>query len=277
MSPKIGVVINYCTNDYKFIKPNINQVALIGPKEIIVTYTDHFYNGEREDLALIKKTIKENPKARFVEIKYYPVKPPFNEFFLRLIPRSFNLRPLYGPHYWACMARYTGYRQLSEKVDYVLFLDADEIIDGERFRQWLETNEYQKLGGMIFACYLYFRKPIYRAKTWEECGLLVKNYKIKKGDFLSHNDRRNIYRKAPSPKKSFILGIDGQPMIHHYAWARNKKEMLKKVKTWGHSQERNWEKLVLEEFSRPFNGTDFLRHYKYEKVTPFISFDNKDE
>lgn len=271
MKHKIGVAINYCTNDYKFIRPSVKQVGKFAQK-IIVTYTDHFYTGEPEDITLIKRTIRENPEAKFVQIKYRLIKPPFSESLCCLIPRSTNLRPLYGPHYWACMARWVGYRHLPKNIDYLLFLDVDEIIDGQRFKQWLDAGEYQLLEAMIFACYFYFRNPRHRAKTWEECGLLIKNARFNKKDFLSHYDRRNLFRKAHWPKKSGVLGLDARPMFHHYAWARNKKEMLKKVETWGHSQERNWKELVLREFSHPFNDTDFLRHYQYRIVKPFIKF-----
>lgn len=271
MNHKISAIINYCTNDYKFIRPGIKQVRKFA-SQIVVTYTDHFFNGQPEDFSLIKKTIKENPEAEFVKIKYKLIKPPINDFLCRLIPRSTNLRPLYGPHYWACMARFIGYQKVSKAVDYFLFLDADEIVDGKRFREWLDTGKHRSLEAMIFDCYFYFRSPRHQAKSLEQCGLLVKNINISKKTFLSHYDRRNVYRKAAGPKKDHILGLNNKPLIHHYAWARTKKGMLKKVETWGHSQERNWTDLVLKEFSHSFNGTDFLRSYKYRTVKPFVSF-----
>lgn len=263
------MIINYCTNDYQFIKPSLDQVKKFS-SEIVITYADHFYNGEKENYPLLKKTISENPKVKFARMNYCSVKPPIPEFLCKLIPRSTNLRPLYGPHYWACNSRLIGYQQLSNKVNHVLFLDTDEIIDGRRFKTWLDTKEYQSFGAISFGCYFYFRSPRHRATTIEGCGLLIKKIKIPDKVFLSHYDRHNIYRKTPGAKKRFALGLDGKPLFHHYAWARGKKGMLKKVQTWGHSQERNWTKLVLKEFSHKFNGTDFLRSYKYEVVKPFI-------
>lgn len=271
MKHNIGVIINYCTNDYKFIGPNIRQIIKFS-QDIFVTYSDHFYTGQPENQKLLLRTIKENPKARFVDMKYHLVKSPLPELFCRLLPRTGNLRPLYGPHYWACMSRYLGYSQLSKDIKYILFLDADEIVDGAKFKRWLETEDYQQFQSLSFGCYVYFRSPRYQAITIEMCGLLTRNCKIAKSLFLSHNDRWNLYQYLSGAKKSHVVDTNGVPMIHHYAWARTKNEMLNKVATWGHSQERDWKKLVLAEFAHPFNGTDFLRHYKYITVKPFINF-----
>ena len=42
--------------------------------------------------------------------------------------------------------------------------------------------------------------------------------------------------------------------------------MLKKVLNWGHKNDKNWSDLIEEEFSRPFNGTDFVHGYNYNIV-----------
>ena len=59
---------------------------------------------------------------------------------------------------------------------------------------------------------------------------------------------------------------NGLPMLHHYSWVRTKEQMLKKVRTWWHNKDRNWEKSVEEEFSRPFSGKDFVHGYEYKTV-----------
>ena len=40
-------------------------------------------------------------------------------------------------------------------------------------------------------------------------------------------------------------------------------QLLKKIKSWGHSTDRDWESQIKEEFSRPFNGKDFIHNYNY--------------
>ena len=65
-------------------------------------------------------------------------------------------------------------------------------------------------------------------------------------------------------------GLDDKPMIHHYSWVRTYKEMLKKVKHWGHTKDKDWTSLVHEEFKKDFDGTDFVHNYKYDKVEGYI-------
>ena len=63
-----------------------------------------------------------------------------------------------------------------------------------------------------------------------------------------------------------LIGYENKPVIHHFSWVRTKDEMLQKVNSWGHRFDRDWGKLVEEEFTRPFNGTDFVHGYNYDVV-----------
>ena len=272
MKHKIAVIITYCTNDYKFIKHCINSVKDFA-SEIIVPVSDHFFDGTPENKTLLQKTFRENPEATFIRFKYGPSNPPIlGHWFWKFIPRTGGLRPLFGSVYWICKARFIGYRHLSDNIDYVLFLDVDEIIDSNWFKEWLDTDEYKKFGAMKFTCYAYFRKPIYQATSYYECGLLVKKTAISEKSFFHYGERNYIYAKSSGKKKGKILGLDGFPMIHHYAWARPKKEMLKKVGTWGHNKDRNWEKLILKQFSYQPNEAKFIKSYKCKVVKPYIKF-----
>jgi hypothetical protein len=40
--------------------------------------------------------------------------------------------------------------------------------------------------------------------------------------------------------------------------------MLRKVKSWGHTNDRDWNPMIEEEFSREFNGKDFVHNYSYK-------------
>jgi hypothetical protein len=48
--------------------------------------------------------------------------------------------------------------------------------------------------------------------------------------------------------------------------------MLKKTSSWGHKDDKNWKELIEEEFSRPFNGTDFEWGYEYDIVEQPFEF-----
>ena len=270
MKYAIGVVINYCTNDYKFLKHNVKAVSKFSD-EIIIPVADHFYDGTSENRQLISKSIKENKEAKFIKFLYNHKEKDQNYIIWRL--RRILKLPLVGDsQYWICFARLIGFNNLSKKVRYALFLDADEIIDNNKFIRWLDTSQYSKYDAMKFANYWYFREPKYRATTHEDTPLLVRKKNIQKEFFFDYSERQGIYQKISGKKKRMIFGLDNKPMVHHYGWARSKKEMLKKVQTWGHNRDFNWTKAVIEEFSHGFNGKDFVQNYQYKIVKPHISF-----
>jgi hypothetical protein len=269
MKHKIATIINYCSNDYPFITHTINQ-AKIFSNQIIVPYCDHFYDGTTENQLLITKTIKKNPQVKFVNF-------PYNSKTTKNIWRGwqFILRQLthtkvFGPQYWICYARLLGTKHLNPNIKFVLFLDADEVIDGNRFKSWLDTQQYLKLNALKPANFWYWRSPQYQATTYEDSALLAKKSYLNKAVFLDHDERNATFNSIPNPKQRIVMGLDKKPMIHHYGWAKPKQNLLKKVQTWGHSKDRNWTKLVKKEYKQPFSGTDFIYHRKYKTVKPFI-------
>lgn len=265
MKHNLAVVINYCTNDYKFISHNIRECLKFSNK-IIVIYSDYFFNGHQENFKLINKTIKENPKAKFIKLKFINNKTKFFwdniHIFSRIVGKFF----LYGSQYWICKERFLGFQNTESVSKFTLFLDADEIPDGGKINKWLNTNFYQKFNLLKLANYWYFRKSTYQATTFEDSPIIVKNSALNPKLLLSRNERQNVYLKIKSPKQRMVLGIDQKPMIHHYCWVRTKQEMLKKTQTWGHNFYCNWKKYINKEFSHKFNGTDFIQGYKYKKI-----------
>ena len=77
------------------------------------------------------------------------------------------------------------------------------------------------------------------------------------------NKTPNFYNGEAGPA---VLSLTGRPMMHHFSWVRSKDEMITKVKNWGHASDKNWILLIEEEFSRSFNGTDFVHGYNYNIV-----------
>ena len=67
-----------------------------------------------------------------------------------------------------------------------------------------------------------------------------------------------------------VNGLDSEPMIHHYSWVRTYEEMLKKVKHWGNTKDKDWTTMVHKEFEKDFDGTDFVHNYEYNKVEGYI-------
>ena len=167
------------------------------------------------------------------------------------------------------------------KYDWILFTDTDEIMSDE-FKEWFFANKDSNKA-YNFACHWYFRKPIYRALEKESASVLIRKEDLKEWDLYSKLELKQFYQKIwdegrfehgnmegiyfykdrPNPA---TLSLSGNIMVHHFSWVRSKEEMLKKVNNWGHRDDKNWTELVNEEFSRPFNGTDFVHQYRYEVV-----------
>lgn len=249
--PKITTIINYCTNDYKFIAACIQEAAKIS-EEVIVPYTDHFYDGTPENTELLAKTIAENPRARF---EYFPYNPT-----LKVLPQ-----------HWVTYARLVGWKSSRPETDFILFLDADEVVDSKRFQSWIQVFPLAKMNVIKLANYYYFREICYQSEIFEDSIVLARKSLLTEEMVMDFLDRDKIFRDIAEPKARMVLGQDGQPLVHHYSWVRTKEEMIKKVSTWGHSHERNWVQLVEEEFEGDFNGIDFVHGYHYKTVEPFIT------
>ena len=249
--PRISTLINYCTNDYGFISACIREASLFSD-EVIVPYTDHFYDGSLENLELLQATIQENPKARFL---FFPYDPDLDVL----------------PQHWVTYARVAGWKASNPNTDFILFLDADEVVDGSRFLQWLDVFPLSKMNVIKLANYYYFRETKYQAESFEDSVVLARKKYLTEPMIMDFLDRDKSYRDIAEPKARMVLGKDQKPMIHHYSWVRSEEEMIKKVSTWGHSHERNWVQLVKDEFANGFKGVDFVHGYTYKTVDPFLT------
>jgi hypothetical protein len=237
----ISVIISYCNNDLKFLEKSLLQLKKI-TDDIFVSYSEYALNGELEDAQLLHtmKGICNKYGATPCLIEYNPEKPPkYHHNLFRFVP------------VW------------ETQYDYIMYLDCDEIIDGDLMKQYLEIKDYENYDAVAFKSYWYFRQMNYRAHLTETAGCMTRK------KFINHNytfSERERWEFVHRPEMKWIDGVtfNEQIMVHHYSWARSKEEMIKKVTTWAHRGDRDWISLIEEEFSRDFNGTDFVHQYKYE-------------
>ena len=166
-------------------------------------------------------------------------------------------------HHWHNTSRLVPTYFLDSEIEYVLFLDADEIIDTKRFMQMDWPQDACRL-----ASYWYFRDPSFQATTWSDSIALLEKKHVNP-DILLHPKERTGWIKTLNGK-SMVLGQDQKPLVHHYSWVRTQAEMLEKVKCWAHGFEDDWQNLIEKEMSSDFSGTDFVYGYDYKKVKPFI-------
>lgn len=243
MLPKIATLINYCSIDRHFIDICISAVAPFSNKIIVSTCTN-LYSGEEEDIQHIISLADNYPN---VDVLLYQWKSG-------IFPRFF----------WDNVGRALGLTHMEKDNEWVLFLDADEIIETSLFLEFIKTSLYNNAySSYKLANYWYFREPIYRAKTIEDSVVICKaDDAVEAVNFFKENDR-----------EKFALGfhqrwkkINDKPMVHHYSWVRTKQQMLSKVKNWGHSNDKNWTELVEKEFERPFSGKCFVNNYDFETV-----------
>lgn len=234
-----------------FIRENIRQ-CLYFSKEIFVIASSHFFDGTPEDETKIQ--------ALMEFCKQYP-----NLHLIR-----FKWEEGQTPRYWHNYARWIGIQQCN--TEYIMFMDSDEIIEGELARESFGYEDfYKEYDEYVFSCYWYFREPIFRAKSLEQCHKLIRASALTKDLVFSEHERgavglSNRYRSM------FKVQYNGRPIVHHFSWVRTKEQMLKKTASWGHKDDKKWSELIEEEFSRPFNGTDFVWGYEYDIIQPPFEF-----
>lgn len=256
-SAPIGTVINFCSNDYPFLRHCIDAIKPISA-QVVIPVCDHFFDGKEEDRETLNRIYAEHPDVQFVEF-------PFDKN-----------KSLYGQHssvYWHNLARMIGRFFLKDPICYVFLLDCDEIADAKRLLQWLKTFAYQNYEAIRFYNYWYFRETKLQATTWEDSPLLVKKDLLEGSMMMTERERIGIYDEILGHKMKSTPGSDSKPLFHHYSWVRTKEQLMRKVVSWSHHWERDWTAHVEEEFSHDFNGTDFVHGYTFIEVTPHVSID----
>jgi hypothetical protein len=240
----ISTVLQYSTLDFRFLEVNLKQLSKFSD-EIIIPVCDHFFNGDIENVEILQKSyeiISKFPKCNVYEFEW----------------QGLNT----NSGYYHNLSRLIG-TELS-KNDWLLFVDADEIVD-DGFGEWYDTVKHTD-NSYWLTCYWYFREPIYQSTKTESAGLLIRKKDCNWNINLREERQQLFSHKLINGDHNLILSKENKPLVHHYSWYRSEKEMLQKVINWGHKNDTNWIDLVKEEFSRPFNGTDFIHKYEYNIV-----------
>jgi hypothetical protein len=256
----IASIINFCTNDIRFLDAIIKG-AKIFSEQLFIVVCDHFFDGRDEDFGLLEWLYKTYPDCIFIEFPF-----DVNNLFVNWmsLPAEHDIR-----HLWHNTGKLISYYFLDPTIDYVLYLDADEILDGDKFKLWLDHFDYRSFDALRFSSYWYFRESCYQATTYADTALLIKKDVLEPEHFLDPDERMGIFHGINGRKQGHVLGLDMRPMVHHFSWVRTKEEFLKKSETWAHYWERDWKSLIEDEFSKEFTGVDFVRGYKYIKIEPY--------
>ena len=262
---RVGCVVNYCTNDYRFLKPCLDALRLMS-SNIIVSVCDHLFHGEEEDRELLHRSYAEHPDVQFVEFAYDP-KILYGIYSTKWAEDTRRIR------HWHSTARYVGFYHLPKDIEYVFFIDVDEIVDGVRLLEVLEKNETSELDAMLFSSYVYLGNEKMRAVSDQNYGLMIKRALLEPELLFDAHERHGFFLGFHGKKHPCIKGLDGLPLIHHYNWVRSEQELQKKVLTWGHKFERDWLKLIKENRLQEATG------YAYtacEKIHDILQVDVED-
>ena len=233
----ISVVISYCNNDFKFIEENIAQAKKFAD-DIIIVFCRYGFDGIKEDIETLNKLFSVSVGCRLYEIPFTTGQS--NKYHHNLM-------------------RYEGVKIAQN--DYILFLDADEIMEGELFNQYISEKKYLDYDVISFKCYWYFRERQNRAVQTEQAAVLCKKSICDYSYIFSEAERWEFFNRKLKFLENETFGE--KVLCHHYSWVRTKEEMLKKVRCWGHKDERNWVALINEEFEHEFRKTDFIHKYNY--------------
>ena len=240
----ISTIISYCSLDRRFLRPNLAQASKFSSEVIIVCY-ERLLSG------------KEEPAGHF-------------EALAALTGPRVIILPwdeTKSARFHHNQARWVGAAFAREP--WLLFLDADEIVEGENFRRFMDLEQSFEFDAATFSCFWYFREPIYQSLKLENAGLLLRRSKVTPELSFSQAERWGYWQskdiRAPQP-----LVLSSGPVLHHFSWVRTQAEMLEKVASWAHKNDRDWTSLVNEEFRHEFSGTDFIHGYQFRRTgNPF--------
>lgn len=224
-------VIHFCSNDLRFLRKNVEEAKKISDC-VLIPICDHFFNGEPEDRQKLNWIYREFSDCSFIEFEYDPhsLYSPF--------PSLYSPKDQAWGSCWNATSRLVADLFAPPSYTHLLFLDADEIVEGDRLRAWLDTKEHLPYSAIRLGSYLYCRSNR-RTEQVFSSALLVKRSALDPLSMVQGKDRQGIYEQILEPKCEFSF-----PFIHHYSWVRTKPECLQKSQTWGHRDVMNWKSKI---------------------------------
>ncbi len=201
----LATIVNFSTNEALFLKHCLEE-ALFFSDQIIVPVCDHFFDGTPENRELLDSIYAAHPEVQFIEY-------------------AWSKENFYGDHpthFWHNLSRLLGSHFLSPEIEYVLFLDVDEIVEGKGFAKWLEEFPLEDFSALRLACYWYFREAKFQALQWEDTPLLISKAALHYDALMHPHERAGTFHLAQGEKMRHVNSNEQMPMIHHYSWVRSK-------------------------------------------------------
>lgn len=261
--PDLAIIVSYCSNEAAFLNAQLAELAKVqkavmaklgGRCQLIFSIGSHLFNMKSDGNAPDAVRLAAQRHDATIDIVTYDVGED-----VHAVPRKYHN-----------LAREKAVQQLTPNVKYwVLFLDADEIPEGDTFAKWFLGNVHSLRSIMAykFACYWYFLKPTWRAREEEDSMVLIHADQLTVEALRGEHERDSLVKHCPGGCLRRLVDTDGCAMFHHYSWVRSKECILHKIRTWGHRNDKDWERLVEEHWSSSGDpGRDFVHGYQYEPV-----------
>lgn len=261
MNSHIGIVINYSSLEKNFIASLLKQANLI-TSNIVISYGSHLYTGIPEDSDEFLKDFK-NLYPSNIFIKYNV---NINEDLFK--KKGVVKRPT---AYWCNLARWNGYNELKDKVEWIIFIDADEIPDSVLFNEWLNENILHKNYNYKFANYWYFKNYKNQSIQFEDSILMVHKNNLNENIIFHDDERDGILKMTPHIKQfRMVKNKNSLPMWHHFSWVRDKQGIINKLKNFAHKddifKEENIAERIADYIYRDDNINDIIHNYQYKIV-----------
>ncbi len=270
----VAAVLSFCTNDIRFLNRWIEEAKEFA-HQIVIPVSDHFFNGTEENKDLLRVAYQQHPDCTFIEFPYS------NQ---ELYPSYLAVKPTDDTwsRLWHNFARLIGFFHVDPTNEWVLFSDVDEIFEGKRMKESLDAGHFDPYQAVRMTGYAYGRKAHIRAKKLQVLSLLVRREALRPHFFYHPDERYALLKQIDGVKEDEMRGVDGMPLMHHYSWVRSEEEFLKKIQSWGHRLDQEWnrledrdlysESMEFETIENPF--FDPLRVEWPSKPLPRASFPN---
>ena len=245
MNSPLSVVVLYCSQEKDLIHRVIKPLTKIS-KDIVVVSLSHYFTGEEDSDAV--KTLQELKESYSI----VPVVLPWK--YIPGAPQNF----------WPKEMRLQGLGATQANAKYVLFVDADEILNNPpAFLAWYETLDCTSEQSYKLANYWYFLSERRRSKAIEDSIILVPRFTLHLNMFrMQGQGERELLVKNPARQ---VRSLQGEVMFDHFSWVRPKEVLLQKVTTWGHRNDKDWVTLVRKACSEdPLTTHDFVHGYEYD-------------
>lgn len=258
---RVGVVVSYCSLEAPFLEHVLRETLKFAAR-VVVSYSATLHDGTPDDLQALHRA-----KAAFPGVVWV-------EYVVDRVDELMEGAALSRPSaYWPNRARWEGVHALrSADCQYVMFLDADEVPEGDRmaaFVSGLAAAPDSSTPAIKLANYWYFRSPKLRSRGIEDSVVLVPRDRVSSREavVLCDQERNDLARE---PVLRGVTDARPSPMIHHFSWVRRPEDLLKKVRVWGHAGDRDWAPLVREELARPIapGHVDVIFGRQYDLVDP---------